>query len=152
MSAAEQAERAWSLHWEHVPVVLQSATGTGGVTYTVPGAVEQLIVAISFTYTASGNAATRIPFAQFLDQSGVQVCEVGSPFSLVATNVSRVSFGIGLVQLGANSAARMGCAIPPIILADGMQLKLSATLIDAADTITAARLYVRQRPVQELVF
>src|SRR5438477_11121491 len=152
MSAAEQVERAWSLHLENVPVVLPSATGTGGVTYTVPGAVEQLIVAVSFTYAASANAATRIPYVQFLDQSGVQVCEAGSPFSLVATNVSRVSFGIGLVQFGANSAARMGCAIPPIILADGMQLKLSATLIDASDTITAARLYVRQRPVQELVF
>src|SRR5437762_13629270 len=108
MSTAEQVERSWELHSEHVPVVLPSATGTGGVLYTVPGAVEQLIVAISFTYTASANAATRIPFVQFLDQSGIQVCEAGSPFSLVASNVSRVSFVIGLVTVGDYYEVRLG--------------------------------------------
>ena len=131
-------------HWTHEPVALGSPAAGSALTYTVPPANEVLVVAVSFTFTASAQAANRIPFVQFLDQTGTAVAEVATPYKLIATNASRVTFGVGIVQFGADSAVRIGAGIPAIVLSDGMQLSLSATAIDAADTITAARMYVRQ--------
>lgn len=152
MSAVEQAERAWSLHGRNEVVRLDSPVAGAALTYTVPGAVEIEILSVSFTYTASANAATRIPFVQFLDQSGNTFCDVGSPYTLTANQVSRVTFGVGVQQFGANGSARMGAGIPAMILEDGLQVSLSATAINVTDTITLARMFVRQRTVQELVF
>ncbi len=80
-------------------------------------------------YTASGNAATRIPFFEVLDWSGAIVCMVQTPYTLIATNVSQVSFGVGVQQFGANSAAAMGAGIPPLRLGDGMRVVLGATAL-----------------------
>jgi hypothetical protein len=148
--ALYDAERDWSLHYENEVVPIANPAAGAAAVYTVPGSVEQELLAVSFKYTASGNAATRIPFIQFVDWAGVPFCEVGSPFTLVATNVSQVTFGVGVMQFGANSSVRMGAGIPPMILGDGLQVKLSATAIDVADTITLARMFVRQRAVRPL--
>jgi hypothetical protein len=139
-----QASDEWRLHYSHEPVALAAPPAGQALTYTVPGAVEQEVLAVSFTYTASAAPANRVPFVQFLDQGGGIVCEVATPFLLVATNVARVTFGVGMQQFGANSAARLGAGIPPLRLGDGMRVRLSATAIAAADTITGARLFVRQ--------
>jgi hypothetical protein len=77
------------------------------------------------------------------------VCEVGTPFKLVATNGSRVTFAVGIVQFGADSAIRMGAGIPCLRLGDGMNISITATGIAATDTITNARLFVRQFRVRE---
>ena len=139
----------WTLHGEYHPVSLpQPAAGTA-LTYTVPGSVQMEVLSISFTYTASGNVATRIPFVAFLDTSATSVGSFGTPFTLVASDVSRVSFGVGVVQYGANSSARMGASIPCLRLGDGMQVQISATAINATDQISAARMFVRQWRVRE---
>ena len=139
----ELREQDW-YHWEHRPVALGSPAAGSALTYTVAPAEEILVLSVSFTFTASAQAANRIPFLQFLDQSGTAVADVATPYKLIATNAARVTFGVGMFQFGADSAARIGAGIPAIILSDGMQVSLSATAIDAADTITAARMYVRQ--------
>jgi hypothetical protein len=107
------------------------------------------VLSLSFTYTASSNAATRIPFVAFLDTTGVSCGSFGSPFTLVASDVSRVSFGVGVVQYGANSSARMGASIPAMRIGDGMQVQISATLLNVTDQISAARMFVRQWRVRE---
>jgi hypothetical protein len=136
------------LHSTQSPLGLPSLAAGAPLTYTIPGAVEQLVISASFTYTASGAAGNRTPFIRFLDQSGSAFCEVATPFLLIATNVCRVTFGVGIVQFGANSAARIGAGIPAMRLGDGLRVQLGATAQLAADTITGARLFVRQWPVQ----
>ncbi len=151
METAERTEDylAWELHGEYEPITLGSPAAGAALTVTVPGSVQWEVLSASWLYTASANAATRIPFISFLDQSGVTVGAFGSPFTVVATNAVQVSFGVGVTQFGANSSARMGGGIPCLRLADGMRIQFSATLIDTADTITAARLFVRQWRVRE---
>jgi hypothetical protein len=140
---------AWTLYSEWEPVALSSPAAGAGLTYTVPGSTQVEVLSASFTYTASANAANRIPFLSFLDQSGVAVGSFGTPYKLVANDASRVSFGVYVSSFGADSAARIGSGIPPMRLASGMQVLLSATAINVSDQISTARLYVRQWRVRE---
>lgn len=142
----------FELHGAHEVVGLSSPAAGAALTYIVPGAVQQQVLSVSFTYTASAQAANRVPFVRFLDAGGVPFCDVGTPYVLVASDSSRVTFGVGVQQFGADSAARIGAAIPEMWLQDGLRLQISATAIDAADTITNARLYVCQRPVQPIIY
>lgn len=139
----------WTLHGEHVPVTLGKPATGAALTKTVPGSVEWEILSVSFTYTAGAGVADRFPLLQFLDTTATAVAEIGTPYKLVAADASRVTFGVGIVQFGADSAARMGAGIPPLRLGDGMQLKLTATNLDATDAISAARMFVRQWRVRE---
>lgn len=141
---AELDARASWLHWSHEVISLGAPAAGAALTYTVVGAVQIEVLSVSFTYTASGNAANRIPFVAFLDQSGVSFGTFGTPYKLVASDAARVSFGVGVSQFGADSAARLGAGIPLLRLQDGLQVQLSATAINATDAITNARLYVRQ--------
>lgn len=140
----EREAEYWRLHDSHEPARLSSPAVGQPLVYTVPGSVEQELLAVSFTYTCSAGVANRVPTIRFLDAGGRAFCEVGTPFLLVATNVAQVTFGVGLQQFGANSAARLGAAIPPMRLGDGLGFELTATAIQAADTITAAAMFVRQ--------
>ena len=138
----------WWLHGSHEPIRGQSPAAGAPFAYTVPGTVEQEIIAVSFTYTASAAVATRIPVIRFLDYGGESFCEVGLPFGITATNHSRVTFGLNMVQFGAANSARMGCAIPPMKLGDGLSFELTADAIAAADQISAVAFFVRQWPVR----
>lgn len=148
MDYTEQAG-SWFLHGSAEPVALGNAVAGQPLTYTVPGAVEQAILSVSFTYTCSNAAANRVPFVRFLDQSATAFCDVGAPFPLVANNVARVTFGVGVQQFGANSAVRLGAGIPKMRLADGLRVQLGASAMAAGDRITAARLFVHQWRVRE---
>lgn len=133
----------WTLHGEHEPISLGSPATGAALTYTVPGSVQMEVLSVSFTFTAGAGVADRYPLVQFLDTAGVAVAEVGTPYKLVATNPSRVTFGVGIVQFGADSAVRMGAGIPCLRIGDGMRVRLTATALDATDAITAARIYAR---------
>jgi hypothetical protein len=138
LADAEQYE----MHGSHEVVVVGPPAAGPAAVYTVPGAVQVEILAVSFLYTASANAATRTPLIQFLDQTGVAFCEVGAPFTITANTASQVTFGVGIVQFGANNAARMGAGIPRLRLEDGLQMSVTANLINVTDTITNVRLFV----------
>ncbi len=141
------ADSYWRLHGAHEVVALPSPAAGAALTVTVPGAVEWEIVAFSFLYTASANAATRIPFISFLDQAGVTFCKLNTTATLIATNVSQVTFAQEISAFGANSATSIGQTLPCMRIQDGLRVQVSATLIDVADTITAARMYVCQYEV-----
>ena len=138
----------WRLHGSHRVVSLPSPAAGAALTTTVPGAVQWEIAALSFLYTASANAATRIPFISFLDQSATIFCKVNTAYNITASNTSQVTFGVGLDQFGANNSASMGSSIPEMRLADGLQVQVSADAINVADTITAVRLFVCQYEVR----
>lgn len=138
----------WFLHGSRVAISLGSPAAGQPLNYTPPRSVEQAVLAVSFTYTCSAGVANRVPFVRFVDQSGVAFCEVATPFLLVATNAARVTFGVGMQQFGANSAARLGAGIPELRLGDGLAVQLGATAMAAADTITNARLFVAQWDVR----
>jgi hypothetical protein len=142
--AAESRYENWSLEGEYEPVSLGSPAAGAALVYTVPGTVQQEVMSACFTFTASANAANRIPFLELLDQSGIPVASASPGFTYVATNAVICSFGVGLTSYGANASARAGAGIPLVRLRAGMQVKFSAVLIDVADTITKGRLFVRQ--------
>jgi hypothetical protein len=139
-----EADSYYRLHGSHEVVALPSPAAGAALTYTIPGAVQQTPVSIVFTYTASSNAANRFPRVRYLDWGGTPFFEAQSPYKLVATNVAVVSFAVDIAQFGADSAATMGGPIPALRLGDGLQIELSATNIDVTDTITLARMFVRQ--------
>ena len=64
----------FELHGTHRAVSLPSPAAGAALTVTVPGAVQWEVISFSFLYTASANAATRIPFITFLDASGNTFC------------------------------------------------------------------------------
>jgi hypothetical protein len=145
----EQVEPSyWRLHGSHLPVAVQSPAAGAACTVTVPGAVQWDVRAVSFLYTASGNAATRIPFISFLDQSGTILAKVNTAYTLTASHTSQITFGTDLDQFGANNSVSMGSSIPDLRLLDGLQIQMSADAIDVADTITTVRLYVCQYDVR----
>lgn len=106
------------------------------------------VVSFSFLFTASANAATRIPFISFLDQSGTTFCKINTAYTVTATIAPQVTFAQEVSSFGANNSASMGNTLPRIRLVDGLQVQVSAAAIDVADTITAARLYVCQYDVR----
>ncbi len=140
---------AWEFHGQDEPVALGSPAAGAALTVTVPGAVEWEVLAASFLYTASSNSANRIPLINFLDWGGTIFCQVKTPYKLIATNVAQVTFGVGIQQFGADSAASIGAGIPPMRIGDGLRVQLTAAAIDTADTITAARLFVRRWRLRE---
>ncbi len=138
----------WLLHHAAEPVALPTPAAGAALTYTVPGAVQMLVASVCFTYTASAAVATRYPYVEFLDQTGTPVAVSQVVNGQAATVASIISFGVNVPAFGALSAARQGAGIPPILLSDGLRVRLSAVNIQAADTITLARLFVRQYPTE----
>jgi hypothetical protein len=138
----------WALHGSHEVVALPSPAAGAALTETVPGAVQWEVVAVSFLFTASANAATRIPFVSFLDQAGVTFCKINTVATVTATIASQVTFAEHVAAFGANNGASIGNTLPRMRIQDGLRVQVSATAIDVADTITAARLYVRQYEVR----
>jgi hypothetical protein len=145
--ADDIAAEYWRLHGSHLVVSLPSPAAGAALTTTVPGAVQWDVIAVSFLFTASANAATRIPFVSFLDQGGTTFAKINTAFNFTAANHGQVTFGRDVESFGANNALSVGAAIPHIRLLDGLRVQVSADAIDVADTITAARLYVCQYDV-----
>jgi hypothetical protein len=144
----QQSFAYWYLHGANEVVSLPSPAAGAALTVTVPGAVQWEIVAATFLFTASANAATRVPFISFLDQAGVTFCKINTAFTVTATIAPQVTFAEGVASFGANNSTSMGNTLPQMRIQDGLRVRLSADLIDVADTITAARLYVRQYEVR----
>jgi hypothetical protein len=85
---------------------------------------------------------------RFLDYGGTPFAEIGTPFTITANNTSRVTFAQSIVQFGANNSPRMGAAIPPLRMGDGLSFELTADAIDAGDQLSAVAFYVRQWPIR----
>jgi hypothetical protein len=138
----------WNLHGSHEVVSLPSPAAGAALTVTVPGAVQWEVVAVSFLLTASANAATRIPFISFLDPSGAIFCKINTVATVTATNTPQVTFAEHVAAFGANNGSSIGNTLPRMRIQDGLRVQISADAIDVADTITKARLYVRQFEVR----
>ncbi len=149
METAERDALAyWYWHGSNEPIRGESPAAGASFAHTVPGTVEQEVVAVSFLFTASAAAATRRPVIRFLDYGGQSFAEIGTPFTITANNASQVTFAQSIVQLGANNSARMGAAIPPLRLGDGLSFEVTADNIDAGDQISAVAFFVRQWPIR----
>ena len=147
-TSVEGALDYWYWHGSNEPIRGQTPAAGAPFDYTIPGTVDQELVAISFLYTASSHAASRTALLRFLDYGGEAFCEVGVPFTITASQHSQVTFGLGLQQFGANNSARMGCAIPPFRLGDGLSFQVTADLIDTNDQISKVAFFVRQWPLR----
>ena len=145
---AEGALDYWYWHAANDAVRGQNPAAGAPFTHVVPGTSIQELVSVSFTYTASSGAANRVPLIRFLDAGGEAFAECGAPFTITASQHSRVTFALDIVQFGANNSARMGCAIPPMKLADGLRWQVTADAIAVADQISAVAFFVRQWPIR----
>jgi len=144
----EGALAYWYWHGSHEPIRGQSPAAGAPFLYTVPGTVEQEVMAVSFLFTASAAVANRRPVVSFLDYGGQPFAEIGTPFTITANNASQVTFGQYLNQFGANNSARMGAPIPPLRLGDGLSFQITADAIAAGDQISAVAFFVRQWPIR----
>lgn len=146
--AYEGARESWWLHGSREPRSFGNPAAGTGLTYKVPGAVEQELLSISFVYAAAAGGGVRTPFIRFLDWQGVAFCDVAAPFTIAATFTSRVTFAVGINQFGANNAASIGAPIPPMRLGDGLSFIVQALAIQAGDTITQASMFLAQWPLR----
>lgn len=128
-------ERFWELHGEHEVAMIGATSGTTPAAYTVPGSVQVDVLSVSFLYTASSDAGTRTVRLEFLDGAGNVFAAAASPFTMVASDATTFTFGVGMQQFGANSAKYIGTGIPPIRLCDGYGFRVRCVNSAAADTI-----------------
>jgi hypothetical protein len=130
------------------PVTIASPAVATGFTHTFPKSEVTRVVSVSFVLVADGNAANRICRVEYLKTEGIVFFAVAAPFTVTAGVTSRLNFGIGVQQFGANAAAQIGAALPDFELQGGCSVRVAVTAVQAGDQISAASLFVDQWPVR----
>lgn len=116
-----------------------------GFTHTVPGAVSQQIMVVSFALTCAAGGSPRIPTLLYVGPDGIKFGAFASNFTLAATNTATFTFAVGINEFGANNAASIGVPLPPLELDVGESVTLNVTNGAAGDQIVDPRLFVVQR-------
>lgn len=119
-----------------------------GFTYTVPGTMDQEIVAVSFQLVTDDNAADRIAVFSFLDPDGNPYAPVGSAFTQAASLTTVYTFAVGIQQFGADDAANIGVPIPAVKMLSGYGVQVSLDAVQVGDQISGVRLLLNQWPVR----
>jgi hypothetical protein len=135
---AEAAERERSHPRSAVAAVPMPAAG-GGFTVPVPGTQEWEVLAVSFKLVASAVAGSRIAVLTYTDPDGIAFAALASPFTVAASNTSRILFASGIQQSGANNAGNIATPVPPFKLGVGSSLVVTVLAVDVADQISEAR-------------
>lgn len=115
----------------------------------VPGAVEWTLLGLSFDLVNAVAAANRQPFLSIEDTEGRPFFQSAPPFHTTSGVTSRISYGVGIQQFGANDAAKIGASIPPIRLYAGLVIVAAVDNMNAGDRIRVAGMLVEQWPVRE---
>jgi hypothetical protein len=134
---------------QHEPVTVGAPAVATGFTHRVPGATVQRIRSVSFVLVADANAANRIARVEYLDAAGAVFAAVAAPFTVTANITSRLTFGIGIQQFGANAAAQIGGPLPDLLLQAGLAVRVAVAAIQAGDQISGASLFVDQYPIRD---
>jgi hypothetical protein len=142
-------ERPYDPDYSHEPITIGAPAVATGFTHVVPGATRQRIVSVSFVLAADANAANRIPRVEFLNAAGAVFFAVAAPFTVTANVTSRLNFGIGIQQFGANAAAQIGAGLPAFKLNAGLAVRVAVAAIQAGDQISGASLFVDQWAVRD---
>jgi hypothetical protein len=142
-------ERPYDADYSHEPITIGSPPVATGFTHTVPGASRQRIVTVSFVLVADANAANRIARVEYLNAAGAVFFAVAAPFTVTANITSRLNFGVGIQQFGANAAAQIGASLPPLELNAGLAVRVAVTAIQVGDQISGASLFVDQWAVRD---
>jgi hypothetical protein len=142
-------ERPYDADYSHEVVTIGSPAVATGFTHVVPGASRQRIVGVSFVLVADANAANRIARVEYLNAAGAVMFAVAAPFTVTANITSRLNFGIGIQQFGANAAAQIGAGLPAFKLNAGLAIRVAVTAIQAGDQISGASLFVDQWAVRD---
>ena len=151
LAVPQYATEPRPLQVTHAPVSLGAPAAGAAVVYTAPSAVQVQILSACVKLVTSSQAASRVPRLVFLDQAGVSFGAYPIGYTIAASKTSRISFGVGVDSTGANDGTYIACAIPPLWLLAGCQVKLDVDAIDTADQLSEVRLYVAQRDVTPLV-
>lgn len=135
--------------WRYEPVTIGSPAVALGFTYTAPFSETTRVLGASFQLVTDANAANRIARLEYLNAAGAVFFTVASPFTVTANLTSRLNFGVGLQQFGANAAAQIGGPLPDFPLCGGLAVRLAVTAIQAGDQVQGISLYVAQRTVRD---
>jgi hypothetical protein len=142
-------ERPYDADYSHEVITVGSPAVATGFSRTVPGASRWRVQSVSFVLVADANAANRIARVEYLDASGAVFAAVAAPFTVTANITSRLTFGIGIVQFGANAAAQIGASLPNLRLNPGLSVRVAVAAIQAGDQISGAALFVDQWAVRD---
>jgi hypothetical protein len=135
--------------YAHEVVIIGAPPVATGFTHNVPGASRQRIVTLSFVLFTDANAANRLPRIDYNDSAGNAFFSVGAPFSTPANSTGRYSFGIGVMQFGANAAAAIGGPLPDVRLSVGLSISVAVVGIQVGDQVDGISLFVDQWPVRD---
>lgn len=135
--------------WRYEPVTVGSPAVALGFTHDIPFSEIQRVLGISFQLVTDANAANRIARVEYLNASGAVFFTVASPFTVTASLTSRLNFGVGLQQFGANAAAQIGGPLPDFPLCGGLAVRVAVASIQVADQVQGISLYVAQRTVRD---
>jgi hypothetical protein len=142
-------ERPYDADYSHEVVTIGSPAVATGFTKRVTGASRWRVQSVSFVLVADANAANRIARVEYLDAAGAVFFAVAAPFTVTANITSRLNFGIGIQQFGANAAAQIGAGLPAFKLNAGLAIRVAVTAIQAGDQISGASLFVDQWAVRD---
>jgi hypothetical protein len=141
-------ERPYDADYSHEVITIGSPAVATGFTHVVPGASRQRA---SRLVRARGRRERREPDrARGVPERGRRgVLRVAAPFTVTANITSRLNFGIGIQQFGANAAAQIGAGLPAFKLNAGLAIRVAVTAIQAGDQISGASLFVDQWAVRD---
>ncbi len=118
---------------------LENFAGNLTGTRNVIGNYAERLASLSLTLTCVGGAGVRFGLVSLLDQDGIAVGAVSSPFSVAAGFASRLSFTLGGDSGGAANAAAITTGLPNIFLPPAYSIVVSVTGGLAADTVSNLR-------------
>lgn len=134
--------------YRSVIAVAQPPVGTVP-SYRESGAVEQRLIAVSFTLATSAVVATRTPHVRVTDGAGAVIADAVAGWAITASSTLAYSYAEGLSEwliTTTNTVASGPC--PLLVLGLGDTLSIQVDAIDVGDQISAVKILAVTFPVR----
>lgn len=137
--------------WQHPSVqpipVANPAAGAAAV-YSPPGSEVTLVRSVYAQLVTSSQAASRVPTLTFSYGDGSPYAIFQSGFTIAASKTVKITWGVGLQNIGTNDGPYITIPIPEYRLPVGSKLTVTADALDAADQFSVVHFAVEQWPVR----
>lgn len=138
-----EATHGWPPGEQEVICVPNPLPGLG-FTHTIPGAVTQEILGVSFTLTTAGGGGARTATVRYLDSGGVPFARILCPFTQAGGVTAVYTFAVGVQQVGVLAGTAFVIPLPPwrLDLVSGIDVFPAGAA--AGDQMSDCRLFVEQ--------
>jgi hypothetical protein len=124
-----------------LPELVYGASPAAGASFqwTFSHADAVRLVSVFFKLTPDATVANRTPYIEFLDQAGSRFALSGAPVTVPASDVTDFYFSAWRTYADWEVDSTVIAPLERTLLLRGQSWKISATNLQAADTITAVR-------------